>query len=77
MVIPPATLEGWESRPPPSDWTEERPGQAPPVAAKPVMSRFERPMNPSSGSADAAPVTIPPRTIGSKIPINRRHKRKR
>ncbi|HYO10943.1 MAG TPA: DEAD/DEAH box helicase [Tepidisphaeraceae bacterium] len=87
MVIPVATLEGWEPRPEPSDWTEHKPGQGPALEAKPVQNRFERPYSPS-GSANAAPVAgadqpapitiqAPPRTIGSKIPINRRHKRRR
>jgi hypothetical protein len=44
---------------------------------KPVLNRFERPMFASEAGADAAPVTLPPRTIGSKIPINRRHKRRK
>jgi superfamily II DNA/RNA helicase len=76
MVIPQATLEGWEPRPTPSDWTEGPPGSMQ-VTSKPIVNRFERPMVASSSSEGAAPVTIPPRNIGSKIPINRRHKRKR
>jgi hypothetical protein len=53
------------------------------VEAKPIENRFKRPYSPSgaqSGAAEGAePVTLkaPPRTIGSKIPINRRHKRRR
>ena len=44
MVIPPATLEGFEPRPQPSDWTDFKPGEGPAVesVAKPVISRFER-----------------------------------
>jgi len=88
MVIQQATVEGFVARPTPSDWTD-----APPMAdasgpAKPVLSRFERPYGagaaapqtsagPVDGVAVAPPVTLPPRTIGSKIPINRRHKRRR
>jgi hypothetical protein len=45
--------------------------------SKPIVNRFERPMVAPSSAEGAAPVTIPPRNIGSKIPINRRHKRKR
>jgi superfamily II DNA/RNA helicase len=85
MIIPQATLEGWEPRPTPSDWTEERPGEggaAPSEPSKPVMSRFDRPYGSGVGvttSAGGEPVTLkaPPRTIGSKIPITRRHKRRR
>ena len=84
MVIPQAKLEGFEPRPTPADWTEGKPGAYVPTGdAKPVVNRYERAYSPSgSGSSDPsrqAPVTIqaPPRTIGSKIPINRRHKRRR
>jgi ATP-dependent RNA helicase DeaD len=75
MVIQQATLDGFEPRPTPEDWTEQKPTDAP---SKPVMSRFERPYAPG-GATTAAGVAIPlpPRTIGSKIPINRRHRRRR
>jgi superfamily II DNA/RNA helicase len=81
MVIPQATVEGFEPNPQPSDWTDAKPvfpgaDQAP----KPIVSRFERPFASATGSGGAgAPVTlpVPARTIGSKIPINRRHKRRR
>jgi ATP-dependent RNA helicase DeaD len=68
MVVPQATIEGFEPNPPPHDWTEKPPGfSGEPRPAPP--SRFERP----------ATMTIParPLTIGSKIPISRRHKRRR
>jgi ATP-dependent RNA helicase DeaD len=76
MVIPQAQLEGFQPRPTPADWTETRPGEAPSAPSKPVVSRFERPYSPGSAAA-ATPVSLPPRTLGSKIPINRRHKRRR
>jgi ATP-dependent RNA helicase DeaD len=83
MVIPVALVEGFEARPTPADWTEGKPGGYQPTGeAKPTVSRFERAYSPStgaSGQGQPTPVTIqaPPRTIGSKIPINRRHKRRR
>jgi ATP-dependent RNA helicase DeaD len=84
MVIPQATLEGWEPRPAPADWEERVPGGAQPSEpSKPVVSRFERPYGVSASTAaggatgTAVAVPLPPRTIGSKIPINRRHKRRR
>lgn len=89
MVIPQAVLEGFEPRPAPADWTEHKPGEMPVAAAgpaKPVLSRFERPYSPGGGSpgggasggeAAEVVVSLPPRTIGSKIPINRRHRRRR
>ncbi len=84
MVIPLGTVEGFEPRPTPADWTDAKPGAYVPTGeAKPVVNRYERAYSPSgtgtSAGNERAPVTIqaPPRTIGSKIPINRRHKRRR
>jgi len=83
MVIPLALVEGFEPRPAPSDWTEFKPGEGPPVEAKPIVNRYERAYSPNAslptnGESAPPPVTLkaPPRTIGSKIPINRRHKRR-
>jgi len=78
MVIPQAELEGFTPSPPPADWTELPPGDQPQAPAKPVPSRFERAYGSSAvPGAPAATVALPPRTIGSKIPITRRHKRRR
>jgi ATP-dependent RNA helicase DeaD len=90
MVIPQARVEGWEPRPQPADWTDAKPGAYVPSGdAKPIVNRYERAYSPSgsaSGSSpqspsspQSQPITLagPPRTIGSKIPINRRHKRRR
>jgi ATP-dependent RNA helicase DeaD len=87
MVIPVATLEGFEARPTPSDWTETKPGAESTTPSKPVLSRFERPYSPGGTGAGAASqdgtgavtaaIPLPRRTIGSKIPINRRHRRRR
>jgi ATP-dependent RNA helicase DeaD len=86
MVIPVATVEGFEARPTPDDWTETKPGEMP-APSKPIISRFERPYGSQGAPAAVAqtadevsaavPITLRPRTIGSKIPINRRHKRRR
>jgi len=93
MVIPKAQLEGFEASPTPADWTDLPPGQMPQTPAKVLPSRYERAYGsaaPTPGAAPAEgatggatggveppPVTLPPRTIGSKIPITRRHKRRR
>jgi len=97
MIIPQATIDGFEPRPTPADWTEGRPSDAPTDPAKAPVGRFQRAYGASSSTAAAAntgtaagpaagadpsapaaaPVTLPPRTIGSKIPIARRHKRRR
>jgi ATP-dependent RNA helicase DeaD len=81
MVIPQATMEGFEPNPPPADWTAEKPGSAPAAPSAPVTSRFDRPYS-SSGAGSGTPegtvvLQAPPRTLGSKIPITRRHKRRR
>ena len=81
MVVPLATLEGFEPRPTPADWMLEQPPVEP--AGAPPPSRFERAYSPTAmpgGRAAAGqPVVLqaPPRTLGSKIPITRRHKRRR
>ncbi len=85
MVIPQAVVEGFTPSPPPSDWTEHKPGEGPMTSgpAKPIVSRFQqaygaaRSSTGSTSADDVAPVALPPRTIGSKIPITRRHKRRR
>jgi superfamily II DNA/RNA helicase len=85
MVVPMATIANFEARPTPADWTEGKPGDyQPTTAAKPIVNRLERPYGSSAvataaadSSATPAPtMTLPPRTIGSKIPVNRRHKRR-
>jgi ATP-dependent RNA helicase DeaD len=78
MIIPLATLEGFTASPTPSDWEERLPGTDPATPPKPVVSRFERPYGATTPmtSSTGAPMQLPPRTIGSKIPINRRHKRR-
>jgi len=78
MVIPQATIEGFEPSPPPPDWSELPPGEAPAQPSRPVVGRFERAYSPS-GTRPDAPVSLParPLTLGSKIPITRRHRRRR
>ncbi len=66
MLIHPATLEGFTPSPAPADWTDappNRPGESTPTVTP----------------ADALPPAEPARklTIGSKIPLSRRHKRRR
>jgi ATP-dependent RNA helicase DeaD len=78
MVIPVGTLEGFVASPTPADW-EDRSGFAPPSEpSKPIINRFDRPYGATTAAVEGEPVKVlPPRTIGSKIPINRRHKRRR
>jgi ATP-dependent RNA helicase DeaD len=78
QVIPLAVLDGFEPSPTPPDWTELPPGQMSSQPSAPKPSRFERAYG-SSASPDCPQpaIALPPRTIGSKIPITRRHKRRR
>jgi len=75
MIVPQATVEGFQPRPVPSDWSEFPPGQDRPQQAQPAHA----PPIASKHPPDEQPVTIKPRplTIGSKIPMSRRHKRRR
>lgn len=88
MVLPVYKLEGFEPNPPPADWTDLPPGSLPDKPSKPIVSRFERaygsfpssqPQPAVSGAPDSTPAPVralPPRTIGSKIPVNKRFKRR-
>ena len=81
MEVPVLTVEGFVPSPPPADWVEKDPSLAPPAAPKEVQSRFSRPLHAAQpAAAGAAPVPTPTaqvRTIGSKIPVNRRKRRMR
>ena len=79
----PRSPEGWEPRPTPDDWTEGKPGDyRPTTPAKPIVNRYDRPYVANAGvtppaEGEAAPPPKPagpPRTIGSKIPVNRRRR---
>ena len=82
MVVQQFTPEGWEPRPTPEDWTEGKPGDFQPTQpAKPIVNRLDRPYIANASAAplaegDAAPPPrpAPVRTIGSKIPVNRRRR---
>lgn len=70
MIIPQATLENFTPTPQPHDWTEQKPmehGGAPSPAPT---------SNPDILTHPPVPLP-PPRGLGSKIPITRRHRRRR
>ena len=69
MVIPQATLEGWVPSPQPADWKEGRPG-GPGDGGRGGSS-------PAPSIASHPVVALPPRRLGSKAPLGRRHKRLR
>lgn len=69
MVIAQGQLEGWEPTPQPADWKEGKPGgrdgsSGPAPAAAPIAAHPTAPLP-------------PPRRLGSKLPLSRRHKRLR
>ncbi|MGE5609418.1 MAG: DEAD/DEAH box helicase [Bacillota bacterium] len=70
MIITQAKVDGFEPRPTPSNWTEQAPGEPSRQGPAPEIS---------PSPAASAPVTLThrPRTLGSKLPITRRHKRRR
>jgi ATP-dependent RNA helicase DeaD len=76
MEVPVLKIEGFEPNPPPADWIEKDPTLAPAESPKEVQSRFSRPLH-TQGSTSSAPAAPVVRTIGSKIPVNRRKRRLR
>ena len=73
MLVPQATIEGFEARPTPSDWTESRPvfGDRQAVPAADPQAPVETPV------PQLPVIPARPRTLGSKTPLTRRHKRRR
>ncbi len=82
MVVPQFTVDGWEARPTPADWTEGKPGDYQPSGTgTPAVNRYDRPYvanpnatSPAEGEAAPPPRPVPVRTLGSKIPVNRRRR---
>ncbi|HEY7116449.1 MAG TPA: DEAD/DEAH box helicase [Tepidisphaeraceae bacterium] len=73
MIIPQTTVENFNPNPQPSDWTDAKPGG--PGGA---------PAGVGAGAASADPAAAhpsvplpPPRSLGARIPITRRHRRRR
>jgi ATP-dependent RNA helicase DeaD len=74
MIIPQATIEGFTPRPTPSDWTEHAP-----TAGSPAPAELQGHIPPPHATGSPGPIALPvrPLTIGSKIPLSRRHRRRR
>ncbi|HSI35346.1 MAG TPA: DEAD/DEAH box helicase [Tepidisphaeraceae bacterium] len=87
MLIPQATLEGFTPRPQPTDWTDAKPGQGAPTNRGPSFVPTSQAQANAAAAAAAPkspddlthpPVPLPPpRSLGARIPITRRHKRRR
>ena len=73
MIIPQATLENFTPSPQPGDWTDAKPGFGGPTPGPSTQT-------PTSEQklADHPQVPLPPpRSLGARIPITRRHRRRR
>jgi ATP-dependent RNA helicase DeaD len=73
MIIPQATLENFKPSPQPGDWTDAKPGFGGPTPGPSTQT-------PTSEQklADHPQVPLPPpRSLGARIPITRRHRRRR
>ena len=73
MIIPQAILENFTPNPQPHDWTEAKPGFGGPT---PGPSTQKPSGNPDILTHPAVPLP-PPRSMGARTPITRRHRRKR
>jgi len=74
MMIPQATLENFTPNPQPHDWTESKPGFGGPTPGPSTQTPTS--MNPDILTHPAVPLP-PPRSLGARIPITRRHRRRR
>jgi superfamily II DNA/RNA helicase len=74
MIIPQAILENFTPNPQPADWTDAKPGFGGPTPGPSTQTPTS--MNPDSLTHPAVPLP-PPRSLGARIPITRRHRRRR
>ena len=71
MIIPQAVLENFTPSPQPADWTEGKPGGFGAPA-----SRAATPATTEVAAHPSVPLA-PPRSLGARIPITRRHRKRR
>lgn len=75
MIIPQTTVEGFTPNPQPGNWTESKPGQGGPTPGPSTQTPTSEQKDPA---ADHPQVPLPPpRSLGARIPITRRHRRRR
>jgi ATP-dependent RNA helicase DeaD len=76
MIIPQAQVEGFVARPTPADWVEDGARDPRDQGAQPVGAQaVEQPQG--IGPHPTVTLKSRPLTIGSKIPLSRRHRRRR
>jgi ATP-dependent RNA helicase DeaD len=75
MIVPQAILENFKPSPQPHDWTEAKPGFGGPTPG-PSTQKPTSESNPDILTHPAVPLA-PPRSMGARIPITRRHRRRK
>jgi ATP-dependent RNA helicase DeaD len=74
MIIPQATLENFKPSPQPGDWTDAKPGFGGPTPGPST----QKPTSEQTSITEHPQVPLPPpRSLGARIPITRRHRRRR
>jgi ATP-dependent RNA helicase DeaD len=73
MIIPQATLENFTPNPQPGDWTDAKPGFGGPTPGPST----QKPTSEQSIAEHPQVPLPPPRSLGARIPITRRHRRRR
>jgi ATP-dependent RNA helicase DeaD len=75
MMIPQAILENFKPNPQPHDWTDAKPGFGGPTPGPST----QRPSSETAAEVAEHPTVplAPPRSLGARIPITRRHRKRR
>ena len=74
MIIPQAIIENFKPNPQPKDWTDAKPGFGGPTPGPSTQTPSSE--APPVSDHPAVPLA-PPRSMGARIPITRRHRRRR
>jgi ATP-dependent RNA helicase DeaD len=75
MIIPQAIIESFKPNPQPHDWTDAKPGFGGPTPG-PSTQKPTSETNAEVASHPTVPLA-PPRSLGARIPITRRHRKRR
>ena len=74
MIIPQAIIENFKPNPQPKDWTDAKPGFGGPTPGPSTQTPSSE--APPVSDHPAVPLA-PPRSLGARIPITRRHRKRR